>query len=1793
MADLIELDVVVRDKGLKASISTVERLERQIIKAAKAVDQNTISQERYNKVLLSAKREYKDLGVSSQKATSTVRSFAAAQKKAAAESNKENSALKKLKSSYDSVYAAEQKRLRLKKLLRAEVAAGTMTLREAGRELLLYRKHLHETSQGFQFAKNRANKFGMVAQQVGYQVGDFFVQVQSGTSALVAFGQQGTQLAGLLPGVAGAVIGIGLSLGTMLLRTFLDTRDAGKQLEESIKGVENALSNLSNVSSMLRDTIGAPFSKANTQLKEYLELLEKSSAAKVQDAIALAFGAKGDSTGILNELKVLADDMTNIPFYQMEWLRDLVGVQYGPTSEEIANAEDILRVREEIAEILRGTPEQPRVIEGTEGLRELGDDLLAYSKQFNGALGKRIRTLMFEAGLTQLMVDAEKAKGDAADANTKKQLALIDDLLNAAEKSDAATNANLDAQLALQMKQHDEQLKIDALRDKESFRLVQEIRHAKYLNKFQMDKKEIAISLAYLARVNYELSLKEKQFTATEIVDLMKKYDLLQLEKAENDRILEVQKEKLKAQKELNKEVEKLAERLSIPFQRALELIRQAKVEATVGLDAFGGAGSFKYGGIQTYKPESSKGGKGAKPTTMEGPIKTLERQIELSKALFGLQGAARREEEIYMQLKFQNQDVDIKAGKEELELLAERVALEEQRTEAEQMNLKNISPLKKYVAEYAKLVKLKDSGLGDEAFAKEVAKLNKELAKSNPLLNSFTDAFADFLGRGARDFKSFAEDILNDFKNMLIHMITTAARNKIMFSMSMGGSALGTAAAAGGGGTGSSIANLGVLGNAVSSFAGSGIASGFSSALGIGGYAGQGLFNVVANAQVAVATGANAMAASIGAAIPPLLAVAAVFGMFRSRTKELDSGLRVTVDNMDVLVKSFKTIQKSKFFGLVKSVRTTEEKASSEVSDPVVNAVATIQESVMEAASAFGVASDRFDDFTYDFEVSLKGLTEDQKLEKLNEEFTKLGDSFTEMSGLFSNMNDLMAVYQQRLDLENQLLVAQGEIVKLRAQELETIHVFNRELASQLHIIQAKTDMQSALTAFASGISEQQGLIRRAVDALVKPLQDAIDRARTQAEKSYNIFKAAADKSADSAKNIVDIITSALDSRTIRSESAELMRYQTAQKQLASFAGGASFDEASLRRATEGVSIDSQKFFGSFEDYARDFYRTQINLEDLADVAEKELSEVEQQIDIAQKAYEVAMGTYQEAQDFNVALNNLISDLALYTEVSARNEPFIEQIKAEGDRQVQLLEQILEATLKAFIPDASESDLVGNIMSVANAMGILGVSESDVEGAVVSLNESELVGDIGSHIEDFNSSLTAAYDRLDLSLEDIIKLNLATPFNLVDLASAFDTTTNSTIGSEIAGPISDVNLATFFSELNLATPFSLVDLASAFDTITNSTIGSEIAMAMAAKASDVNLASAFDTTTNSTIGSEIADPISDVNLATFFSELNLATPFSLVDLSTPFSLVDLSTPFSLVDLASAFDTTTNSTIGSEMGGSIADAIKEAKITGGLEGVIGTLSSAIGDDTTGLGSIVSSLTSAISNLTGADAALVAAEQSETNAAAIAALTTSAAVVVGQIDEIETAERGAGTPTAAQKDTIAWYENNLQAAKSATYLPTGEYNRQLANAQGGYAGALAAVAPAEMSPEDSADLADLTADLEDLRKQIRDLGGTPTFSSGGYHSGGMRLVGENGPELEATGPSRIYSAQQTRNMLSGGSGEVVVELRSLRREVSELKAEQRKVGVENVKYNKKSYDLYREWDTVGLPATRTA
>jgi hypothetical protein len=67
-------------------------------------------------------------------------------------------------------------------------------------------------------------------------------------------------------------------------------------------------------------------------------------------------------------------------------------------------------------------------------------------------------------------------------------------------------------------------------------------------------------------------------------------------------------------------------------------------------------------------------------------------------------------------------------------------------------------------------------------------------------------------------------------------------------------------------------------------------------------------------------------------------------------------------------------------------------------------------------------------------------------------------------------------------------------------------------------------------------------------------------------------------------------------------------------------------------------------------------------------------------------------------------------------------------------------------------------------------------------------------------------------------------------------------------------------------------------------------------------------------------------------------------------------------------------------------------------------------------------------------------------------------------------------------------------------------------------------------------------------------------GVPGYATGGDHAGGLRVVGERGMELEATGPARIWNASQTAAMLRGGgdNSALVDEVRLLRKEVESLR-----------------------------------
>jgi|14BtaG_2_1085337.scaffolds.fasta_scaffold01902_6 hypothetical protein len=77
----------------------------------------------------------------------------------------------------------------------------------------------------------------VLAQQAGYQIGDLAVQIQGGTNAAVALGQQGSQLLGFF-GPYGALAGAALAIGTGLIAPFIR---AGKEVETFAEEAQQAL----------------------------------------------------------------------------------------------------------------------------------------------------------------------------------------------------------------------------------------------------------------------------------------------------------------------------------------------------------------------------------------------------------------------------------------------------------------------------------------------------------------------------------------------------------------------------------------------------------------------------------------------------------------------------------------------------------------------------------------------------------------------------------------------------------------------------------------------------------------------------------------------------------------------------------------------------------------------------------------------------------------------------------------------------------------------------------------------------------------------------------------------------------------------------------------------------------------------------------------------------------------------------------------------------------------------------------------------------------------------------------------------------------------------------------------------------------------------------------------------------------------------------------------------------------------------------------------------------------------
>lgn len=497
--------------------------------------------------------------------------------------------------------------------------------------------NLIESSQG------QANNFGHKVQQVGYQVGDFFVQVQSGTNFMVAFGQQATQLAGLIPGVLGAALGIGISLFTAIGATLMRSSESAGTFQDALDKVKDSLSETDDILGFVNGDL--------EELKKNFGDLSSATQSLVDTKLDIALRGMADAA------KSLRGELTEM----------YSGSVWGNTSRA-----------QELGQVFRF---------GTKNTRELAaamEDLKSQDTlQGQVEAGARLRELFLSmAGPVEEMTSEERdfyiAMVDAEEASRR--------LLEATERVKEATEGTAEAQKVnveyaeryYQIQQEQDALNkerdaaVQSLidkRDEELNKLAQERDMLQAINAYGKDSVEVRELEAKFAREAYQSELERKGLVGNFLTLLMEEYDLTAAVKKEMEDMSPLQREineyaQQFAQTDLASGVDaaaaaalELAKRLNISLDRAKGMMalgygapvifdprdpdydpEAAARERARQLqeDRFG----FNYGntvtGTKFADDKKGGGGKG-------DPLEELRQQIALENELLGVSEAQAR----------------------------------------------------------------------------------------------------------------------------------------------------------------------------------------------------------------------------------------------------------------------------------------------------------------------------------------------------------------------------------------------------------------------------------------------------------------------------------------------------------------------------------------------------------------------------------------------------------------------------------------------------------------------------------------------------------------------------------------------------------------------------------------------------------------------------------------------------------------------------------------------------------------------------------------------------------------------------------------------------------------------------------------------------------------------------------------------------------------------------------------------------------------------------------------------
>lgn len=212
----------------------------------------------------------------------------------------------RLRASFDPLFAASKRYETAVEELDRALEMGVLTQAQYNKLVQDSAKHYLSAAgqtgkMGTEMSKagKSANALQYQVQNASYQVGDFFVQIASGTAASRALAQQLPQLLGGF-GMIGAVAGAVAAIGGALIPVFIGNKEAAKDFEDQLRDLNSAIDTFSRSSKAHKSSImeiAPKYGHATMEARKFLEVIRDtdaqsalSQAKQMADELATSFG---------------------------------------------------------------------------------------------------------------------------------------------------------------------------------------------------------------------------------------------------------------------------------------------------------------------------------------------------------------------------------------------------------------------------------------------------------------------------------------------------------------------------------------------------------------------------------------------------------------------------------------------------------------------------------------------------------------------------------------------------------------------------------------------------------------------------------------------------------------------------------------------------------------------------------------------------------------------------------------------------------------------------------------------------------------------------------------------------------------------------------------------------------------------------------------------------------------------------------------------------------------------------------------------------------------------------------------------------------------------------------------------------------------------------------------------------------------------------------------------------------------------------------------------------------------